>query len=187
MFVVTVGTVLGVGLWIVAIFTISNSMSNRNLDKLSPIMVDPNAAAGSSAGGSAGAAPPATGSSAPSSTGGGAPSSAGGGSGGGSGTPTGPAFANLPIPNQHPASTQLLATAMPGYAIYTSTCAACHGADLEGVIGPELRGIGNAASAAKLQQIITAGIPPLMPAMGGLTSAGDVQKVAQWLAAQKQK
>lgn len=97
-----------------------------------------------------------------------------------------PPAGSLPFPTQHPASTTLLATNMPGYHIFMTTCAACHGTDLQGVVGPELRGIGNVATESKLLTTVTNGFPPNMPPAGGLTNAKDVQEVVQWLLQQKQ-
>lgn len=168
-------SVLAIGLWIVAIFTEPNQMTHQNLEKLAPIEVDQAGNASSSVGGGASAP---SGSSAATGSG----TAAGAASG-----PPGPHFSNLPFPTPNPSSLTLMATSMPGYTIFENTCAACHGTNAQGQIGPSLVGIGNEASAPALVKVITAGIAPGMPPMGTLTNPADVQKVAAWLAAQKQK
>lgn len=74
-----------------------------------------------------------------------------------------------------------------GAKLFAQTCAGCHGAGLEGQVGPALLGIGNKMNAAQLTETITRGFPPAMPARGGLQSDDQVKKVAEWLAKQKQK
>lgn len=98
-----------------------------------------------------------------------------------------PPASSLPFAVSHPASTTLMATSMPGYAIFKTTCAACHGPDLKGVIGPELLGIGNVATQAKLLSVVNTGFPGMMPAAGGLTNKTEVKQVVDWLMQQKQK
>lgn len=67
-----------------------------------------------------------------------------------------------------------------------NTCAGCHGNDLEGSVGPELRGIGNVANEPKLISFITSG-KDIMPPGGGLTSPAQIKQVADWLMKQTQK
>ncbi len=93
----------------------------------------------------------------------------------------------LPFAVQHPTSTALMATSMPGYQLFENTCAGCHGQNLEGSVGPELRGIGNVASSSQLLPVITKGFPPNMPPGGGLTNKSQLQQIADWLSQQKQK
>ncbi len=93
----------------------------------------------------------------------------------------------LPFAVSHPKNTTILNTSMPGYTIFQNNCAGCHGSDLKGVIGPELLGIGNKASATQLQTVITKGFSPNMPPSGGLSSTQQVKQVAQWLATQTQQ
>ena len=66
-------------------------------------------------------------------------------------------------------------------------CAGCHGQNLEGSVGPELRGIGNVASSSQLLPVITKGFPLNMPPGGGLTNKSQLQQIADWLSQQKQK
>ncbi len=93
----------------------------------------------------------------------------------------------LPFTVQHPTSKALMATSLPGYQLFENTCAGCHGQNLEGVVGPELRGIGNVASSAQLLPVITKGFSPNMPPGGGLTNTSQLQQIADWLSQQKQK
>jgi menaquinol-cytochrome c reductase cytochrome b/c subunit len=74
-----------------------------------------------------------------------------------------------------------------GAQIFMNTCAACHGQDLKGKVGPQLLGIGNTYDKDKLQETIKKGFPPNMPPAGGLQDPNQLEKVAEWLAKQKQK
>lgn len=65
---------------------------------------------------------------------------------------------------------------------YKSSCASCHGQDLEGGVGPELDAIGSSMSADEIEDIIINGAGS-MPA--GLLSGDDATAVAQWLAEMK--
>jgi menaquinol-cytochrome c reductase cytochrome b/c subunit len=75
----------------------------------------------------------------------------------------------------------------PAYKIFQSTCASCHGADLQGGFGPKLLGIGNKMNETQLLDFITKGYPGKMPAGGGLTDPNQIKQVAQWIAQQKQQ
>ncbi|MDB5084666.1 MAG: cytochrome c class [Bacilli bacterium] len=85
------------------------------------------------------------------------------------------------------AATKLVATSDPGYADFKATCAACHGADLKGKIGPSLIGIGNQMDRQALEAFVTQG-KGLMPARGGL-QADDPKLTAilDWVEKQKQQ
>lgn len=65
---------------------------------------------------------------------------------------------------------------------YKSSCASCHGQDLEGGVGPELDAVGSSMSADEIEDIIINGAGS-MPA--GLLSGDDATAVAQWLAEMK--
>ena len=71
------------------------------------------------------------------------------------------------------------------HALYAKTCAACHGQQLEGVVGPSLVGVGSRYPLAKIEQIAQRGKgknkPVSMPA--GLASADEARLLARWLAA----
>ncbi len=169
-FLVTIGTVVGVGLWIAAIFGLGNNVTHENLSKLPPVAVDqPSGSATSKPGSSSTSSGNSASSPAPS---GGTQSASSGG---------------LPFATQHPASTKLLDTSMPGYTLFQQTCSGCHGAGLQGVVGPSLLGIGNVGTSAQIAPVITKGFSPMMPPSGGLSSASQVQQVADWLAKQTQK
>lgn len=73
----------------------------------------------------------------------------------------------------------------PGAKTFSSNCAACHGADLKGQIGPSLLGVGNKYNAQQIEEIIAKGKPAGMPA--GVVQGDDAKKVADWLSKQKQK
>lgn len=169
MFLVTMGTVVGLGLWMAAIFGLGNTITHENMSKLPAISVDPNvSSSGSSTGNSTGSGTT--------------------GSGGGTSTATSSGGPNgMPFAVSQPANTKLMATSMPGFAIFQNTCATCHGTGLQGVIGPELLGIGNVATEAKLLSTVKSGFPSMMPPAGGLTNVADVKKVVAWLMQQKQK
>lgn len=171
MLLVTFGTVLGVGLWVAAIFGLGNSVTSADLEKNPPLQVDPNASSAAASGASASETGAATSSSASASSG---------------GTYSSGSFTGLPFPVSTPTNTKLMDTSMPGYTIFSNTCAACHGQGLQGSIGPELLGIGNHATAQELLPVVTKGFPPMMPPAGGLSNPADVAKAVAWLAQQKQ-
>lgn len=93
--------------------------------------------------------------------------------------------AGLPVlPKKDPSQITFVSTSDPGYKIFESTCATCHGSKGEGNIGPPIYAIGKYWDASKLDSFIThpAGA---MPPMGTLSSASQVKEVATWLAKQK--
>lgn len=61
---------------------------------------------------------------------------------------------------------------------YKMSCAACHGHDLEGAVGPSLKQIGATYSAEEILDIIENGIGT-MPA--GLASGDEAAEIATWL------
>ena len=176
---VALGVVVSLGLWMGAIFGMP-SATNENLAKLPPVAIDPLA---SSSGGSNSS------SSSSSSASTGTSSSTSGGSSGtqsASGGYSSGGFTGLPFLPQSPKSKTLLDTSMPGYTIFNNTCSGCHGSDLEGGVGPELRGMGNVANESKVVSFITSG-KGMMPPGGGLTSSAQIKQVADWLMKQTQK
>lgn len=67
-----------------------------------------------------------------------------------------------------------------GEAIYQTNCAACHGAEGEGGVGPPLQGIGEAHSVAELVQVITDG-RGAMPAWEGRLTPAEINAVATYV------
>ncbi len=161
-FIVSLGAVVGVGLWIAGIFTLPNSMTHENMKKLPAVGMYQGSSGSSSTSGS-------------SSSSGGSSSSQGSQSASG-----------LPFPTQHPSDTKVMDVSATGYTIFQNTCSGCHGQNLQGSVGPSLLGIGNVASATQLQSFITQG-KGIMPPSGGLSDPSQVQQVAAWLAKQTQK
>ncbi|MCL6631424.1 MAG: c-type cytochrome [Alicyclobacillus herbarius] len=75
-------------------------------------------------------------------------------------------------------------TNMPGYKLFESTCAACHGKSGEGHIGPPIYAIGHFWNQQQLKQFVEhpqGGMPP----RGGLSSDQQVDEVVAWLVKQK--
>lgn len=71
---------------------------------------------------------------------------------------------------------------MNGEAIYKKSCISCHGQNLEGGAGPDLRHVGSSMSEQDiLNQIINGG--GRMP--GGLVNGDQAKALAKWLAQQK--
>ncbi|WP_139491199.1 c-type cytochrome [Brevibacillus dissolubilis] len=66
---------------------------------------------------------------------------------------------------------------------YQANCAACHGKELEGVVGPKLSNIGSKYSKDDVLGIINNGKGGAMP--GGLVKGADAENLAAWLAEKK--
>jgi mono/diheme cytochrome c family protein len=66
---------------------------------------------------------------------------------------------------------------------YANNCAACHGQNLEGGMGPELKKVGSKMDAEQIAQIIAEGRNG-MPSQPQVT-AGAREKLAAWLAEKK--
>ena len=68
--------------------------------------------------------------------------------------------------------------------IYASTCASCHGGNLEGGVGPKLQGVSSKYSVEEIAGIIENGKEGGMP--GGLVPDDDSrQKLAEYIHKQK--
>ncbi|RNB87635.1 YqzM family protein [Brevibacillus fluminis] len=68
-------------------------------------------------------------------------------------------------------------------AVFKSTCAACHGQNLEGIAGPNLTKVGSKHDAKEIENIIKNGRGGMPPGM--LKKADEIKAVAEWLAAKK--
>jgi mono/diheme cytochrome c family protein len=74
---------------------------------------------------------------------------------------------------------------LAGEALYAANCAACHGADLEGVIGPALAGNESHIDhhdGAELVLVIAAGQNE-MPAFAETLTAEEIQAVVEYIQA----
>lgn len=67
-------------------------------------------------------------------------------------------------------------------ALYKQSCAACHGANLEGAVGPDLQTVGSRLSKDDILNILQNGRGQ-MP--GGLVKGEDAETLAAWLADKK--
>jgi cytochrome c551 len=72
--------------------------------------------------------------------------------------------------------------------VYQNNCISCHGADLQGGVGPALKNVGSRLSSAQIQhQIYTGGGP--MPGYGhnqqGILSDQQIQELTNWLSTKK--
>jgi mono/diheme cytochrome c family protein len=67
----------------------------------------------------------------------------------------------------------------PGRQVFTQNCAVCHGDRGEGKIGPKLAGTSHSAS--EIQQLVTRGIPPKMPAFRSKLTADQIAAVAAYV------
>lgn len=68
--------------------------------------------------------------------------------------------------------------------IYTNSCLACHGDELQGVVGPALSTIGAALTKEEIYQVISEGRGG-MPAFESQLSEDELITLTTWLAAQK--
>jgi len=74
-------------------------------------------------------------------------------------------------------------TAAQAEAVYKANCASCHGADLGGGFGPELKNVDQRLSADELFTVIKEGRGQ-MPAFGGTLSDEEIQALVEWISAQ---
>lgn len=93
-----------------------------------------------------------------------------------------PAQQTQPTGNTGNSTTGGTANATAAEATFKNTCAACHGADLAGNIGPNLQHIGGKYTKDQIVGIITNGKGAMPP---GLLKSPDKEAVAAWLAAKK--
>jgi len=73
--------------------------------------------------------------------------------------------------------------AAQGEKIYKANCVSCHGADLGGGLGPELRNADERLSADELFTVIKEG-RGRMPAFGGSLSDDEIRALVEWMSAQ---
>lgn len=67
-------------------------------------------------------------------------------------------------------------------ALFAKSCAGCHGKDLSGTSGPDLRKVGSTYSADEILDIIENGKGSMQ---GGYLTGDDAAEVADWLAEKK--
>jgi len=67
--------------------------------------------------------------------------------------------------------------------LYQQRCAACHGPDLQGAVGPELTHLGSRRSFAKIEKILLRGKgrKKTTPMPGGLVNEQEARLLAAWL------
>ncbi len=68
-------------------------------------------------------------------------------------------------------------------SVFKTTCAGCHGQNLEGITGPNLTKVGSILDAAAIENIIKNGKGGMPPGM--LKKNDEIKAVAEWLAAKK--
>ena len=68
-----------------------------------------------------------------------------------------------------------------GELLYEKRCMACHGGDLEGGFGPELRNVGERMSREEIVSAIRDGIG-IMPALGDRLTEEEIAAIADWIA-----
>ena len=66
-----------------------------------------------------------------------------------------------------------------GRQVYVQNCARCHGDDAKGKNGPRL--VGKSLSQDQIEQTVTEGRPPKMPAFGNQLSPTEVKAVAAYV------
>ncbi|WP_246120325.1 c-type cytochrome [Cohnella terricola] len=69
-------------------------------------------------------------------------------------------------------------------SLYRANCIACHGAELQGIVGPDLRRAGSELSAAQIVGRIEKGGGG-MPAFRTRLTEDEIQVLADWLAGHK--
>lgn len=176
-FVVLLGALAGIFIWVVGYVGLPNASTHRQLSKNPPVQssVAGNSATATTTGASSSNSGGSTASSSGSS--GGTASSTG--SSGATGSPS--QLVNLP---QIPASQiHLVDKSMPGYQIFEQTCAGCHGQSAQGGFGPAIYAIGKYWNETQLNAFVTQG-RGAMPPKGSLSSDAQVQQVVAWLSKQ---
>ncbi|HJV45018.1 MAG TPA: cytochrome c [Bacillota bacterium] len=92
-------------------------------------------------------------------------------------TPAAPAKQETPAP-----AAGNTANASAADNTFKQNCAACHGVDLKGAVGPDLTKVGSRLNKDQILEVINKG-RNAMP--GGVIKGADADAVATWLAAKK--
>lgn len=88
-----------------------------------------------------------------------------------------------PTPTPTPAPTPVTVS-VKAEDVYKANCLACHGDQLQGIVGPNLQKIGSRLSKEQILKQITEGGSD-MPSFGGALKKDEVEALAAWLAARK--
>ncbi|GFZ79738.1 hypothetical protein GCM10008018_26620 [Paenibacillus marchantiophytorum] len=75
-------------------------------------------------------------------------------------------------------------TKVDAQAVFKANCVSCHGANLEGLVGPNLQKVGSKLSKEQIVAIVTNG-KGAMPSFKGKLSDDEISSVATWLADKK--
>lgn len=153
--VVTLGALVGIIIWVVGYIGLPNNVTHANLKQNPPIKTSVNQTAATSNG-------------------------TGNSTGSTSGIPT----QIVDIPKKPASQIHLVDTSDPGYQIFEHQCAACHGTNAEGVVGPPLYAIGHYWTETQILGFVKKGMGG-MPPNGGLSDPSQVQQVVAWLSKQK--
>lgn len=94
-----------------------------------------------------------------------------------------PVSSGLVVLPPMPAGHQFVDTSDPGYKIFESVCATCHGNQGQGAFGPAIYAIGKYWDASKLYDFVSKGMGA-MPPRGTLSNDQQVKVVTSWLAKQ---
>lgn len=174
-FVVLLGAVAGIFIWVIGYIGLPNASTHRELSANPPVQssVANSATATANQG--------ASGSTAAGTSSGTAASNSASSSGGQGSTSAPQQLVNLP--KKDPSQIHLVDKSMPGYQIFEQTCSGCHGQSAEGGFGPPIYAIGKYWNQAQLTAFVTAG-RGAMPAKGGLSSDAQVKQVVAWLSKQ---
>ncbi|MBG9795115.1 hypothetical protein ABD76_22570 [Paenibacillus dendritiformis] len=85
---------------------------------------------------------------------------------------------------QAPAETTPPAATADAAALYKQNCLVCHGANLEGQVGPNLQKVGAARTPEEISAIIHKGGNG-MNAFEGVLSEDEISALVEWLSAKK--
>ncbi|NGQ95668.1 cytochrome c [Brevibacillus sp. SYP-B805] len=100
----------------------------------------------------------------------------------GTGQQTQPPAQTTPPSQTTPPASSTTYDAAAAENVFKSTCAGCHGQNLEGMVGPNLTHVGSKYSKDQIREILEKG-KGSMPA--GLVKGADADNIAAWLADKK--